>query len=185
MFLQETHSSKVTEKIWSDEFNGDLFFPHRQTNYCGALVGFYGNINYSVKKKLSDNSGRILVLDVTIDGTKYLLINLYNGKTETEQFKILESLSKILKDFQDLSEKNITFAGDFNLFFDQLESAAGNPILKELAVSKLIELKVSLNCDIWQIRNPKPKHFLFGNVISLEFCREDLTIYLKQYAGIG
>ena len=131
LFLQETHSSKVTEKIWSDEFNGDIF-SHGKTNSCGVLVGFYGNINYSVKKKLSDNSGRILVLDVTINGTEYLLINLYNGNTEPEQLNILESLSKILKDFQGLSEKNIIFAGEFNLFFDQkLESAGGNPVLKK------------------------------------------------------
>ena len=108
LFLQETHSSKVMEKIWSDEFNGDLFFP--QTNSCGVLVGFYGNINYSVKKKLSDNSGRILVLDVTIDGTEHLLINLYNGNTEPEQLNILES-QKILKDFQDLSKKYHSFLG--------------------------------------------------------------------------
>ena len=59
-------------------------------------------------------------------------------------------------------KKNITFAGDFNLFFGQkLESAAGNPVLKELTISKLIELKESLNCDIWQIRNPKSKAFPF------------------------
>ena len=60
-------------------------------------------------------------------------------------------------------KKNIIFAGHFNLFFDQkLESADGNPILKKLGVSKLIELKESLNfCDIWRIRNPKPKAFTF------------------------
>ena len=47
----------------------------------------------------------------------------------------------IFKKFQDLSEKNIIFAGDFNLFFEQkLESAGGNPILKKLAISKLKEL---------------------------------------------
>ena len=78
LFLQETHSLKVKEKIWSDEFYGDLFFSHGKTNSCGVLVGFYSNINYSVKKRLSDNSGRILVLNVTIDGTEYPLINLYN-----------------------------------------------------------------------------------------------------------
>ena len=62
--------------MWSDEFNGDFFFSHEKTNSCGVLVGFYGNINYFVKKMLSDNSGRILVLDVTIYGMEYLLINL-------------------------------------------------------------------------------------------------------------
>ena len=119
LFLQETHSLKVTKKIGGDEVNGDLLFSHGKTNSCGILVGFYGNIHYSAKKKLIDNNGRILVLDVIIDGTEYLLINLYNGNTEPEQLNILESLSKILKDFQDLSEKNIIFAVDFNLFFDQ------------------------------------------------------------------
>ena len=85
------------------------FFSHGKTNFCGVLVGCYGNINYSVTKKLSDNSSRILVLDVTIDGTDYLLINLYNGNTEPEQLNILEGLSKKFKDFQDLNEKKYHF----------------------------------------------------------------------------
>ena len=37
------------------------FFSRRKANSCGALVGFYGNINYSVKKKFSDNSGGMLL----------------------------------------------------------------------------------------------------------------------------
>ena len=78
------------------------------------------------------------------------MINLYNGNNEPEQLNVLESLSKILKYFQDLGEKKNHFCRGFNLFFDQkLESAGGNPILKKLAVSKLIELKEFLNlCDI-------------------------------------
>ena len=67
---------KVTKKMWSDEFNGDLLFANGETNSCGVLVGFYGNVYYSVKKKLSDNSSRILVLDVSINGTEYNLVNL-------------------------------------------------------------------------------------------------------------
>ena len=55
------------------------------------------------------------------------------------------------------------FAGDFNMFFDQkLEPAGGNPTLKKLAVSKLIQLKESLKlCDIWRIKNLKSKTFTF------------------------
>ena len=121
-------------KISSDELNTDLFFSLGKTNSCGVLVGFYGNINYSVKKKQNDNSGKILVLNVAIDGKEYLLINLYNENTEQEQLKILENLSKVLLDF-----------------FDQkLQSAGGNPILRNLVVSKLMEPKESLKlCDIW------------------------------------
>ena len=70
--------------MWNNEFNGDLFFSQGKLNSCRVLVSFYGSINYSVKKELSDNSGRILVLDVAIDGVKNLLIILYNGNTERE-----------------------------------------------------------------------------------------------------
>ena len=104
-----------------------------------------------------------------MDGTEYLLISLYNGNTKPEQLSksiiegIIKSLSKVLKEFQNISEKNIMFAGDLNLFLDQkLESVDGEPILKKLDASKLIELKESLNlCDIWRIRNPKSKTFTF------------------------
>ena len=99
LFSQETHFSNVTEIIWSDEFNGDLFFSYGKTNSCGVLVRFYGNIIHSIEKKLSDSSARTLVLYVTINGMQYLLINLYNRDTEPEQLKTLESLSKVLKDF--------------------------------------------------------------------------------------
>ena len=81
------------------------------------LISFYDNINYYVKKSLSDNSGRILVLDVTIDSREYLFFDRYNRNTEPKELKVLESISKILKDFKDLIEKYIIFSGDFNLFF--------------------------------------------------------------------
>ena len=41
------------------------------------------------------------------------MINLYNGNTKPEQLKILESQSKVLRNFQHTSEKNIIFGGDF------------------------------------------------------------------------
>ena len=135
------------------------FFSRGKTNTCGVLVGLYGNINYSVKKKLSDNSGRILVLDVTIDGTEYLLINLYSGNTVPEQFKILKSLSNVLKEFQDIKEKSIIFAGDFNLFFDgKLESVGENPILKKLDHSPLFcsfpnLSNISRGRGLWKFNN--------------------------------
>ena len=44
-------------------------------------------------------------------------MNLYNGNTEPGQLSILESLSKILKDFQDLSEKKYHFCRGLYLVF--------------------------------------------------------------------
>ena len=40
-FLQETHLLISYEKKWEDEFNGKLFFSHRNTNSYGVLTGYY------------------------------------------------------------------------------------------------------------------------------------------------
>ena len=77
LFLQETHSFVETEKQWNDEFKGQLYFSHGMTNSCGVLTGFDGNINVVIKKQLNDKNKRILILEVTIDNTNYLLIFLF------------------------------------------------------------------------------------------------------------
>ena len=72
--------------------------------------------------------------------------------------------------------KQVGFYGKIN--YSVKKSAGGNPILKKLAVIKLIELKDSLKlCDIWQTRNPKSKtfnfwqcHFLIELKDSLKLC---------------
>ena len=40
LFLQETHFSKVMEKIWSDGFNGDLIFSHGKTKFLQCFSWF-------------------------------------------------------------------------------------------------------------------------------------------------
>ena len=45
---------------------------------------------------MSDNSGRILILDVKIDDLTLILINFYNANTEKEQINTLNTLSKTL-----------------------------------------------------------------------------------------
>ena len=87
--MQETHSSVETEKQWNDEFKGQLYFFHGKTNSCVVLTGFYGNINVIIKKLLNDKNERILILEVTIDDTEYLLINIYIANTEQHQLETL------------------------------------------------------------------------------------------------
>ena len=76
-------------------------------------------MNICVKNKVNDNDGRVLILEATIDGSDYLLINLQNANTEREQLTTIKNLSNLLKDFADFHDKNVIFAGDFNFIFDK------------------------------------------------------------------
>ena len=71
LIIQETHSAKEDDIKWKDEFGGIFIFSHRGTNSCGGLISFPGNKTVTAKKYLSDENGRILILEML-----FILINL-------------------------------------------------------------------------------------------------------------
>ena len=161
--MQETHSTENDEKQWEDEFKGQLFFSHGKSNSCGVAIGFYGAKKLELLNKCSDKPGRILLLDVKIDDTVFVLVNIYNANTENDQLQTLSDLNDILGNINDIETKNIILGGDFNVFFNlSLEASGENPVLKKKSIAKLIQLKEKFSlCDIWRIRNPKVKRFTF------------------------
>ena len=78
-----------------------------------------------LKNKRNDDAGRILILDFTNDDTNYILINIYNGNTETEQIKVLNNLHLLLVSLDIHHNKKIILAEDFNLFLDTTFEAEG------------------------------------------------------------
>ena len=162
-FSQETHSSVETQKKWIDDFKDKIYYSHGATNSCGVLIAVYSNLNICVKNKVHDNDGRVLILDATINGSDYLLINFYNANTEKEKLTTIKNLNNLLKDFEDFHDKKVIFAGDFNIIFDKnLESAGGNPLPKKHSLSEIIKLNKNFNlCDIWRVHNPHKKPFTF------------------------
>ena len=88
---------------------------------------------------MSDKKGRPLVLDTRIDGSEFLLINIYNANTEKEQVSVLNELITILSNFENTFNHNVIFAGDFNIFFDaSLDVKGGTATLKSRSINKLI-----------------------------------------------
>ena len=104
-----------------------------------------------------------MILDVKFDEANFVLVNIFNPNTKTEQVTTLFDVGKKLETINDLSHKHIVSAGDFNFFFDiSLDSYGGKPTLKEKSIAKFIELKEKFDlCDIWRTRNPKTKRHTF------------------------
>ena len=103
-----------------------------------------------------------------------VLINIYNCNTESQQLLTLTELQKILKNVDDIGNKNIIIGGDFSFHFNsKLEAKGGKPTLKKKSIEKMIELIESLElCDIWRIRNPTEKRSTFR--------QNHISGYIKQ-----
>ena len=104
---------------------------HGKTNSCCILTAYFETENFTVKKQRTYH--------VSINDSKYILINLYNVNTDKEQIDVLRDLFALLKKFDIGSNKHLIMTGDFNLFFNsKLNAACGNPTLKRKYFAKLI-----------------------------------------------
>ena len=118
MLLLETHSSLADEKKWADELKGPIFFSHGKTNSCGVAFGYIGCNKVDILDKKVDKNGRIFILDVRVNETNFVLVNIYNPTTEKEQVTTLHDLDKMLETVKSLYDKRINLAVDSNFFFD-------------------------------------------------------------------
>ena len=82
LFLQETYSSSKVEQKWEEDFKGYVFFSNGKTNSCGVLSAYFQKETFNVKKQENDKEGCILILDVSVNDSEYMLFNLYNANTE-------------------------------------------------------------------------------------------------------
>ena len=138
-FLPDTHSSVKGEKIWNDEFEGQLFFSHGKTNSCGVAIGFVGTKALNILNITRDNLGRILVIEVKIDDSVFVLINIYNANTESEQLHTLNDLINILETFEDIQNKSVVLGGDFKVILNSSwDLEGGKPVIKKRTIALLI-----------------------------------------------
>ena len=101
----------------ADELKGPICFSHGKTNSGWVAIGWYiGGNKVDVLDRKTDKNGRILILDAKVSESNFVLVNIYNPNTKTEQVVTLNDLDKMLETIKDLYDKNIVFAGDFNFF---------------------------------------------------------------------
>ena len=153
-----------------------LFFSYGTSNSCGVLVAYLGKTSFVLNNQKTDKAGRIMILDVMLDGGHFMIINLYNANTETELCKTINELQSLLNFFDINQNKRITFAGDFNIFFSsKLEARGGKAIPKRKSIIKFVDIKETLDiCDIWRIRNFKRQNFTFRRNHSIGFIERQL-----------
>ena len=132
LFPHETHSISNNENAWADYFKGQVFFWHGTSNSRGILIAYLGSKSFVVKNKRNDDAGRILIPDISIDDTDYILVNIYDANTDTEQIKVLNDLHLLLDRLDIHQNSLVILAADFNIFLDTtLEVEGDSPCLKK------------------------------------------------------
>ena len=117
VFLQETHSLSQDEKKQKDDFKYLLLFSHGSTNSCGVAIGFCGLKSLHITNRKSDQNGQILIIDAKVNDEKFLLVNLHNSNTKSEQADTLDTFKRYIYIYIYIYYI-IILCGDLNLVFD-------------------------------------------------------------------
>ena len=72
---------------------------------------------FHVKKQETDKERRILIFDVSVIDSEYVLINLYNGNTEKEQINVFSNILALLTKFDINLKKPDNYGGRFEITF--------------------------------------------------------------------
>ena len=62
----------------------------------------------SLLNRLNDINGRILLLEVYIEGDIFVLVNFYNNNIESDQLYTLSELNDMLNKVTDISRKKLS-----------------------------------------------------------------------------
>ena len=160
IFLQETHTTKLSELIWQRDWNGQAFFSHGTCGSRGVAILIPKCLNITVNNITSDNFGRLLILDCTLNDEKFILVNIYSPTKDCQQdqIQLLNDLRKLLSDCTD---QNLIIGGDFNTFLNSdLDKYGGRNENISNYAKQIIEFNIEFNLiDIWRVLNPDKKRY--------------------------
>ena len=89
-FLQETYSDLKDENIWKNEWGGEIFFSHGTNHSKGVCILINPAIHCQVDYCYSNNSGRIVLITITLGSQKLTLCNIYAPTNQTNQLEFMQ-----------------------------------------------------------------------------------------------
>lgn len=162
--LQEMHSSAASAHIWRSEWGGDVIFNHGSSNSRGVMILFRRGLDPTINSSASDDEGRILLVDLTLDNAQYVVGSLYAPTSENSEAQ-LSFVDLLEQKLNDLCSVNIILGGDLNIALvpDKDRRRMGHQRQpSDRASGRLLALIDDFDlCDAWRARNPDQRRYSF------------------------
>ena len=101
-FLQETYSEPNDENVWKKEWGGELFFSHGTKHSKGVCILINPTAQIQVNYSYSDNSGRIVLITISLNGHNLTLCNIYAPNNQANQLQFMQALNNCIIDKTEL-----------------------------------------------------------------------------------
>ena len=171
---QETHSCALKEKTWKDEWDGEIYFSHGESNARGACIFIRSHVQHEIHKQIPDPNGRYVILDITIDGIRLTLASIYAPNNDSPEF-----FKEVRNKIEGLLNDNRLIGGDTNLVLNLLLDKKGGDTTTHTKSQKVVKdwMESTDLTDVWRIHHPNDKKYTWSRVRPTKiFCRLDLIL---------
>ena len=84
--LQDIHSTSASEKFIEAQWGNRCVFSSLCSNSRGVAVLFNKNVDFEIHSTINDTEGNYLIIDLTVDGNRFTLVNLYGPNQDRPDF---------------------------------------------------------------------------------------------------
>ncbi len=157
--LQETYCTKDIEQTFRKGWAGELVHSFTSSAHSkGVSILFAKNLPYTIVSTYSDDVGRLLLVNINVNGEDYVICDVYCPNDVSERIKFLADVQTIILK-QGISTQNVLIAGDFNCVDDLIDKATG---VLDKSSEVLSKFKIDLELvDSWRHVNPLNKEYSF------------------------
>ena len=170
--LQETYSDKKTIAMWESEWGGKIVCNHGTKHSKGVMILINPKYDAEIVSVEKDNNGRLIILDIKINDSNVILINIYAPNDSSQQVQFFHSIQQKLENYAD---ENIIIGGDFNCPLSALDKLGGRAVdYKKSVIDKISQLSTLYSLqDVWRMKNSDKKQFSWRNKSFKVQCRLD------------
>ena len=124
-FLQETFSDINDEAFWKHEWGGEKVSSHGGHHSSGVCILIDPSLQSKIDYSHRNNSGRIVLITVTLNSLKLPMCNIYAPNSQAEQLEFIQELNNCLIDKSELT--TLIVGGEWNCTLSKKDKVGGAP----------------------------------------------------------
>ena len=111
--LQDVHINKQLEPFIKSEWGYDVFFSSFTNSSRGVMILINNNFEFKVEGVKTDKNGNYILLDITIQGKRITLVNIYGPNEDNPNF-----YTNIIQKISEFENDQVIICGDWNFVLD-------------------------------------------------------------------
>ena len=179
VFLQETYSSVQNLKSWEAEWGGKMIGSHGTNHSRGVMILFKSKLAVNIEQIISDKNGRYILAEASVEGEKFVFLNIYAPNDQTQQVQFLRGLSNSV--LNKYAGERIVVGGDLNCVMNESDKRGGYSFeQKKTVIQEMKTLMRTHNLiDTWSCKHPNKQAFTWSNPSKKIYCRLDYLFISK------